>query len=351
MTKGQGIFRNRDKCMKNFTGMTICFLIFCMGCQQDPFGHYPDSIKNASSKRNPFYIRVSDFRDQMIFENIASINADSDIWLTFVNDDFSIEIRSHVSLDNRDFNNFKVELVSPVLVNENHTFIEVADSLSRKEKKYVFRWSPSESFLGHRFLRIINLEFQLSTTGHKNINISKSFPVFIYKTSSFNKHFSEYISLESEFIDEDTNSDTDYDYFPQITGPTNLIIYKGKSHYFKFFVENPFDGNLSINEIINSDLSNTPGHFISHQIEKRDDGFDVNFIWTLPDTIDMELDEYDLNIEMVNEFNHNGKHFVKKKSHKIAARILDLPTDAEIITDPTSKNAKSNVKSSTAQTR
>lgn len=426
------------QCMRNFMGIAICFLVFCMGCTRDPFSRYPESIKNASPDRNPFYISVSDFKDQIISEDVANIKIDDNSWEAFVDDDFLLEVEGHVFLDNKDFDRFEIDLMSPTLVNEDYDFYRVTDppSSSRGEQRYVFRWNPSQSFfLGDNFERTINLNFRLHITADQNIDVFEVFPVVIktprpeiisieqplsvldrglckVKIRVFDKGSGEhppvinFINTDSSYdildlisfsrVDQDeedpytwefeydftpplldTTSQLPYTYdilvmsrfgvsaiersqiivvsdaghFPQITGPASMTVYKGRSHHFRLFVENPFGGDLSINENISPDLFNVPGHFISHQIEQRDDGFDIHFVWTVPDIIEAESNEYDLNIEMFNEFDHNGELFVRQVSHKIAARILDFPTDTERIVIDSTRDAKSNVESSITQIR
>ena len=166
--------------IKLFT--VLCLLMLFCSCTRNPFGRYPDEVQDASAYTKDVYYLGHNFGQQIVFENIANIEA-SDIWQTFVGDSFNMVVTGHVLLKDEEFDDFYVELVSPPLDNERYEFNEVDTGDESKEKQYVFQWEPSSSFLGDDFRKVINLRFRLTIVTKTSINITifDNFPVFIYE--------------------------------------------------------------------------------------------------------------------------------------------------------------------------
>ncbi len=159
----------------------IVSFLFCIGCMQDPFGSYPESIRNATPHEeiNPPLV----IPHRMVSEDFAQITAShNDLWRASVGNEFSMVITSRIFLDEEDFDDFIVEIVSPPLIGEVYSFREI-QQVSSKEKRYLFKWTPSRSFTGDHLKKAINLRFQVRTAGRLNLNKLENFPVIVYRTS------------------------------------------------------------------------------------------------------------------------------------------------------------------------
>ena len=164
----------------NFLALTTCLLIFCISCARNPFGRYPEAVENASPYTKDTYYLGHNFGRQIVFENIGKIEA-SEMRQTFVGDNFNMVVTGHVFLEDENFHDFNIELVSPPVDNEIYEFNEIGteegDSI---KKRYLFQWRPSSSFLGDDFRKIINLRFRLTIVGKVNVSIFDNFPVDVY---------------------------------------------------------------------------------------------------------------------------------------------------------------------------
>ena len=170
---------NQSYLTKFFT-FKICLLMLCSACTRDPFGRYPEAVKNASPYTKDVYYLGHHFEKQIVFENIAKIET-SDVWQTSVGDQLNMIITGHVLLEEEYFHNFDIELVSPPLHNEIYEFGEVdTGERDSKKKQYLFQWKPSNSFLGDDFKKVIDLRFRLTIVGKVNVSLFDTFPVIVY---------------------------------------------------------------------------------------------------------------------------------------------------------------------------
>ncbi len=389
----------------------LCLLMLFCSCTRDPFGRYPDEVKDASPYPKNVYYLGHNFENQIVFESIATIEA-SDIWQTFVGDKFNMVVTGHVLLKDENFDDFHIELVSPPLDNEIYGFSEVdTEEDGSKKKQYIFRWQPSRSFLGEESPKVIDLRFRLTIVRENRASISRfdNFPVFVYekpilteptilsiehpsmvssesickiKVRVFDVNSSEDYPPVIDFVDVDRRYDAsdlitfsnksqlddhtwefeynfkpkplggesqisyelealaiskfgasspskssqliifeDMDSLPQVIGPENITVYTGTTSFMELQVQDPFNGDLSLDRILNSE--NIPGH-LTAETRKGNNGFGISITWDMPaNTEEADISgEYELYVKMTYRWEHNGSRLTKKISHKIKISII-----------------------------
>ena len=406
-------YKSYNKMTKVFI-FQICLLVLYCGCTRDPFGRYPDSVKNASPYTKDVYYLGHNFEKQIVFENVARIEA-SDIWQTFVGDEFNMVVTGHVLLEEENFHDFYIELVSPPLDNEIYEFREAdATQHDPKKKQYIFQWNPSSSFLGNDFRKVINLRFQLKILGKVNVSIFDNFPVFVYekpiltkpavlsienpslvssgsvckiKVKVFDSNSSEDYPPIVDFVDvsdrydasdlitfsnktqlDDQTWEFEYDFtaplleeenqvpylfevlaisrfgvssstersqltifrdmnnLPEIIGPENITAYTATNSHIELLVQDPFNGELSIDEIISINSVSIPGSFIARK-RKEDGYFKVSIIWDIPENTEGKnvSGEYEFLLNMIYRWNGgNSRQSPKLISHAIKANIVPI---------------------------
>ena len=386
-------------------------LILCCGCMRDPFGRYPDSVQDASVYTKDVYYLGHNFEQQVVFEDIARIEA-TEVWQAFVGDQLNMVITGHVLLEDENFDDFHIELVSPSLANEVYEFREVNPAQDdSKKKQYVFRWNPSSSFLGEDLRRVINLRFRLTIVGKVNVSVFDNFPVFVYKKPNSTEPILVSIEKPSsvfsgetckikitvidrtsskgsppviDFLDVDDEYDADlitfskktqidnyqwefeYDFIapslerdyttyhfevlamsrfgvsspvrrsqltiirnmenlPQVLGPKEITVSTSNVSHFGLEVQDPLNsGSLEVDRVfsLNSSDIGSIGAFV----QKRGDIFNISLRWNVPaNTEEVNISgEYELLVNMIYRWNHNGRVFTKRISHTIKANIISI---------------------------
>ena len=411
-----GFFRLLHNKIIKFVILTTYLLVLCSGCMRDPFGRYPDSVEDASIYTKDVYYLGHNFEKQIVFEDIARIEA-SEVWQTFVDDDFNMLVTGRVLLKDENFDDFHIELISPPLDNEAYEFREInTDQGDPKQKKYIFQWNPSSSFLGDNLRRDISLEFRLTIVGKVSVSIFNSFRVFVYKrpirieptvsienpslvfsgdtskikVTVIDRNATEDYPPVIDFVDIDEEYDaerisfssktqidnyqwefeydftapllegdqTTYDYdlgvraisrfgvpspvirkqvsviknmdiLPEVSAPEEITMHTSNESntesHIELQVENPFNGNLTVDRVISLNSSRIPGN-VGHRLTNKDDTFDVTIRWSLPaNTENVNISgEYELRVDMIYRWNHGGRSFNKRVSHTIKANIISI---------------------------
>ena len=161
------------------------FVILLMSCTQDPLKDLPQSVQKRINEllgaTKSYGVKQRQEEVSYIFGQLTSEN---DFWQVAPGKEFRQIITANVFMDEDQFDDFHVNLKDSKFEGENYSLDLISsDNENKNEKKYLFRWTPSQSFLENYLEKIIDVGFQLQTTGSFILDKNKvdQFKLFVTK--------------------------------------------------------------------------------------------------------------------------------------------------------------------------
>ena len=99
-------------------------------------------------------------------------------------EEFEMILTAKVFLDGDQIDDFNVELEDPIFENEDYSLNPISeDTESKNEKKYLFKWTPSENFLSNYLEKYIPVKFTLKASGTSAFERPDVFTLFVTNNS------------------------------------------------------------------------------------------------------------------------------------------------------------------------
>ena len=208
----------------------ILFFLFigflAISCRQDPLSGLPKSVKDRLSMLSDveFKRKSLDLQVKEVSSTFGRILAD-DFWQASLDKEFEMVLTAKIFLDEDQFYDFNVELEDPVFENEDYSLIQIPNEAENKnEKKYLFKWDPSENFLLNYFEKCIPITFKLQTFGGFVLERTDAFTLFVTNKSQL--PVLQVVDMSKEIKENDEGVMTVHVFDPQATAanPPVLIL-------------------------------------------------------------------------------------------------------------------------------
>ena len=168
--------------------LLLCFLLVTFlvaSCTQDPLAGLPEPAKNRFNMLSDFELKrkTLDSQAEEVSHTFGRILAD-DFWLAASDKEFEMILTAKVFLDEDQFDEFDIKLEDPVFENEDYSLSQILnDTENKNEKKYLFKWTPSEDFLSNYLEKCIPVKFTLQTSGDLAFERPDVFKLFVTNKS------------------------------------------------------------------------------------------------------------------------------------------------------------------------
>ena len=168
--------------------LLLCFLsiaLLTIGCAQDPLASLPKSVKDRLNALSNVEFKKKDLDTQIdeVSSTFGRILAD-DFWKASPEEEFEMILTAKVFLDEDQFDDFDVELEDPLFADEYYSLTQIPDDTENKnERKYLFKWIPSENFLSDHFEKCVPITFKLQTSGDFALERIDTFTLFVTNKS------------------------------------------------------------------------------------------------------------------------------------------------------------------------
>ena len=245
----------------------LCFLLIAflsIGCTQDPLAGLPKSTRDRLNALADVEFKKGDGDLESQIKEISStfgrILAD-DFWQASPEEEFEMILTAKVFLDEDQFDDFNVELDDPLFANEDYSLTQIPDDTENKnERKYLFKWTPSENFLSNHFEKCVPINFKLQTSGESVLERIDAFTVFV--TNKTQLPVLQIIDMFREMQEGDEGVMTVHVFDPQATeaNPPVLILEKVEFSEDVQVVETEEEQTEDLNQLL---------HFM--QMEKIDE--------------------------------------------------------------------------------
>ena len=167
-----------------------CILLFLLialliGCTQDPLASLPQSVKERLNVLSDVEFKRKDLDSQVkeISNTFGRILAD-DFWQAALDKEFEMILTAKIFLNEDQFDDFNVKLEDPIFENEDYSLTPIPnDTENKNERKYLFKWNPSESFVLNYFEKCIPITFKLETSGDMALERPDAFTLFVTNKS------------------------------------------------------------------------------------------------------------------------------------------------------------------------
>ena len=225
--------------------LLFLFIAFLIGCTQDPLASLPQSVKNRLNRLSDVAFHKKDLDSQIkdISNTFGRILAD-DFWQVSSDKEFEMVLTAKVFLDEDQFDDFNVELEDPIFENEDYSLSPIPDEAENKnEKKYLFKWNPSENFYLNHFEKCIPITFTLRTSGTLVLERPDEFTLFVTNKSQL--PVLQIVDMSTEIEEGDEGIMVVHVFDPQATttNPPVLILDKVTSDKDVSQEEKPKDLN------------------------------------------------------------------------------------------------------------
>ena len=279
--------------MKSFSQIQliqhILFFLFIgfltISCDQDPLADLPKSVRDKLDMLSDVEFKRKDLKSHIeeVSSTFGRILAD-DFWQAPLDKEFKTILTAKVFLDEDQFDDFSIELENTVFKNEDYSLSLISDGTGNKnERKYLFRWTPSENFLSNYFEKCIPITFKLRTSGSMVLERTDTFTLFVTNKSQL--PVLQIADMSTEIKEDDEGIMTVHVFDPQATTthPPVVILDEVKSHDNSLGEERPRD----LNQLL---------HFIER---KKIDTYIWEFKYRLtPSVLDAGLDRVTYALEM-----------------------------------------------------
>ena len=226
--------------------LSCFFIVFLtVNCTQDPLSNLPTSAKDRLNMLSDTQFKRKNLDSQVreISSNFGRILA-NDFWQASPEKEFEMILTAKVFLNEDQFDNFNVELEDAVFENEDYSLNPISSGTeSNNERKYLFKWNPSENFLSNYFEKCIPITFKLQTSGDLILERTDAFVLFV--TNKSRLPVLQIINMPRAVKEDDEGIMTVHVFDPQATttNPPVVMLNEVKFHEDVLDEERPRDLN------------------------------------------------------------------------------------------------------------